>query len=217
MNNIRKKCLDILLRNKLHKWHLAAKRKKLDDLKADIFIKATNHIDSRLDKIKLKYYFDKWRNNIPKYKKLTDINKGLDLLKKYSKLKTFEQPLNAFLDKCDEINRKNALAKMINLKGRTLKDLLRKYFNNWKNNRLRLDDKDKRSEIYNTLLKNIFSNIEKRILQKKFSKWRQRPKIDINDEFKKMAQFNDILNNLYKNHYLNEYKKFLDGLERTRA
>ena len=75
LNNIRKKCLDIILRNKLHKWHLAAKRKKLDELKTDAFIKATNHIDSRLDKIKIKYYFDKWRNNIPKYKKLTDINK----------------------------------------------------------------------------------------------------------------------------------------------
>ena len=81
----------------------------MDELKADTFIKATNHIDSRLDKIKLKYYLDKWRNQIPKYKKLTDINKGVDLLKKYAKLKTYEEPLKAYIDKCDEINRKNSL------------------------------------------------------------------------------------------------------------
>ena len=38
LNNIRKKCLDIILKNKLHKWHLLAKQKKLDDLKAETFI-----------------------------------------------------------------------------------------------------------------------------------------------------------------------------------
>ena len=217
MNNIRKKCLDILLRNKLHKWHLAAKRKKLDDLKADTFIKATNHIDSRLDKIKLKYYFDKWRNNIPKYKKLTDINKGVYLLNKYSRLKIYKEPLNAYLNKCDDINKKNALTKLMDIKRRNLKELLRKVFDLWKNKKIRLNDKDKRNGIYTTLLKNIINKIEKRILQKKFNQWRQRPKININDEFRKMAILRDILQNLFKNHYLNDYKIFIERLEKTRA
>ena len=217
VNKTRKKCLDIILRNYLHKWLTAANKKKLDELKANTFIKATNHIDSRLDKIKMKYYLDKWRNHIPKYKKLTNINKGLDLLKKYSKLKTYEEPLKAFLDKCDTINKKNALLEMMKLKGRTLKDLMRKKFDVWKNKKIRLDDKDKRNEIYNTLLKNILNNIEKRILQKKFNQWRQRPKIDVNNEFKKMTLFKDKLHNLFKNHYLDDYEKFLNGLEKTRA
>ena len=216
VNNIRKKGLDIILRNKLHKWHLIAKQKKLDDLKADTFIKATNHIDSRLDKIKLKYYLNKWRNIIPKYKKLTDINKGVDLLNKFAKLKTYQEPLKVYLDKCDDINKKNALGKLINIRRRNLKDLMRKAFDIWKNKRIRLDDKDKRNDIYTTLLKNIINKIEKRILQKKFNQWRQRPKININDEFKKMALFRDKLQNLIKNHYLDFYKTFLDRLGKTR-
>ena len=217
LNNIRKKCLDIILRNKLHKWHLLAKQKKLDDLKAETFLKATNHIDSRLDKKKLKYYFDKWRNNIPKYKKLTDINKGVELLKKYSRLKTYKEPLNAYLNKCDDINKQNALLKLVNIKRRSLKDLLRKVFDLWRNKKIRLDDKDKRNDIYTSLLKNIINKIEKRILQKKFNQWRQRPKININDEFKKMSILRDKLQNLFKNHYLNDYKTFIDRLEKTRA
>ena len=216
VHNIRKKCLDIILRNYLNKWKSAVNKKKLDELKAETFIKATNHIDSRLDKIKLKYYLEKWRSHIPKYKKLTDINKGLDKLKKFAKLKTYEDPLKAYLDKCDEINKKNSLLKMVNLKRRNLKDLLRKAFDIWKNKTIRLDDKDKRNDIYKTLLKNIINNIEKRILRKKFNQWRQRPKIDINDEFKKIALFNDKLHELFKNHYLDDFKYFLDNLEKTR-
>ena len=216
VNNLRKKCLDIILRNYLHKWNSTANKKKLDELKADTFVKATNHIDSRMDKIKLKYYLDKWRNQIPRYKKLTDINKGVDLLKKYAKLKTYEAPLKAYLDKCDEINRKNSLLRMMNIKRQDLKDLLRKMFDIWKNKTKRLDDKDKRNDIYNTLLKNIINNIEKRILHKKFNQWRQRPKIDINDEFKKVALFNDKLHNVFKNHYQDDYKNFLNNLEKTR-
>ena len=216
VNNIRKKCLDIILRNNLHKWHLIAKQKKLDDLKADTFIKTTNHIDSRLDKIKLKYYLNKWRNIIPKYKKLTDINKGVDALNKFAKLKTYKEPLQVFLDKCDEINKKNSLGKLMNIKRRNLKDLKRKVFEIWKNKRIRLDDKDKRNDIYTTLLKNIINKIEKRILQKKFNKWRQRPKINVNDEFKKMALFRDKLQNIIKTHYLDVYKTFLNKLEKTR-
>ena len=216
-NNIRKKCLDNILRKALYKWHLASHTKKLDDLKADTFIKAINHIDSRLDKIKMKYYLDRWHNQIPKYKKLANINKGLDLLNRYSRLQTYKDPLKIYLDKCDEINKKNALGKLINIKKRNLKDLLKKAFDIWKNKRIRLDDKDKRNDIYNTLLKNIINKIEKRILQKKFNKWRQRPKIDLNDEFRKMALFNDKLYNIYKTHFLDDYITFIERLYKTRS
>ena len=217
VNNIRKKCLEIILRNTLHKWSLAANKKKLDEFKADTFIKATKHIDSRLDKIKLKLYLDKWRNHIPKYKKLTDINKGVDLLNKFAKLKTYKDPLVAYLNKFDQINKKESLTKMMNIKRRKLKDLLRRTFILWKNKSIRLDDKDKRNDIYNTLLKNIIKNIEKRILQKKFNQWRQRPKIDINGEFRKLTSFNDKLYNVYRKHFLADYKTILDRLEKARA
>ena len=216
VNNIRKKYLDIIIRNTLHKWSLVSNKKKIDELRVKTFINVSNHLDSRLNKIKLKYYLDKWLNKIPKYKKLTDINKGVDILSKFSKLKIYKEPLRAFLNKCDNINKKYALEKIMNIKKRNLKELKRKIFDSWKNKTIRLNDKDKRNGIYNSLLKNIINNIEKRILQKKFNQWKQRPKIDINDEFKKIALFNDKIYNTFKDHFLNEYKIFLNRLEKTR-
>ena len=217
MTNIRKKCLDILLRKKFNQWRLATNRKKLDQLKTETFINGINHIDSRLDKIKLKYYLNKWREHIPKYKKLIDINNGVSLLNKFAKLKTYQDPLKAYLDKADYINKKNALLKAYNINKRNLRNKLKDAFDKWRNKRIRLDDKDKRNDIYSTLLKNLINKIEKRILQKKFNQWRQRPKIDINSEFKKISNFIDILHNLLKKNYLPENKTFLDKLEKTRA
>ena len=68
IKNIRKKCIELILRNKLNKWRMAVQKQKLEDLKAETFLRAVNHVDSRLDKIKMKYYLDKWRR-YPKVKK----------------------------------------------------------------------------------------------------------------------------------------------------
>ena len=216
IKNIRKKCTELTLRNTLNKWRMAVQKQKLDDLKAETFLRTVNHVDSRLDKIKMKYYLDKWRRQIPKGRKILDINDGTQILKKYIIKKIYIEPMEAFLDKCDKVNKREGNLKMLIIKRRNLKDNLRDIFDKWRNKKIRLDDKDKRNDIYKTLLKNIISKIEKRILAKRFNQWRQRPKVDVTGEMKKITTFTEILKKVVKNYYDDDYKTFLDKLEKTR-
>ena len=57
---ISKKYLDIIIRNTLHKWSLVSNKKKIDELRVKTFINVSNHLDSRLNKIKLKYFRNKF-------------------------------------------------------------------------------------------------------------------------------------------------------------
>jgi hypothetical protein len=58
IKNIRKKCVELILKNTLNKWRLAAQKKKLEDLRTEVFVRTINHVDSRVDKNKIKYYLD---------------------------------------------------------------------------------------------------------------------------------------------------------------
>ena len=216
VKNIHKKCLELILRNKLSKWRMAVYKMRLDDLKREVFFKSINHVDSRLKKNKMKYYLDKWRRQIPKGKKILDINEGAEIFKRYIIKKIYIEPLNAFLDKCDQVNKREGNLKMLIIKRRNLKDKLRDLFDRWKNKKIRLDDKDKRNELYKNLLKNIINKIEKRILYKRFNQWRTRPKVDVNGEMKKITTLTDILKKVVKNYYNDDYKNFLVNLEKTR-
>ena len=78
------------------------------------------------------------------------------------------------------------MASLFVIKRRKIRDKLRTYLNKWKENTIKIDNKNKRNDIYSTLLSNLIKNIEKRILYKRFTQWRQRPKIDINYEMSKV-------------------------------
>ena len=212
-----KKCLKTKLQNYLNKWRIAAIRIKLEELKKEVFLNIIKHTDSRLNKIKMKYYLDKWRRHIPKYTQLFKIKDGFEILNKLATKKNIKYPINAFNQKINEINRKDALSKLLLIKARKLKDELRDKFNKWKNKKIRLDDKDKRNEIYKNLLKNLINKINKRILQKRFNQWRARPKVDVTGEMKKINDFTNILKNVIKDHYNDDFKSFLDKLNKTRA
>ena len=106
IENKRRDNLNILLRHYLHKWKDSASKGKFKDFKMDIFSKNVTRVHSRMDKIKLKYYFDKWRKQIPQGKKILDINNGAELLKRFALRNTFIDPLNAFIEKCDNENQR---------------------------------------------------------------------------------------------------------------
>ena len=217
IENKRRDNLNILLRHYLHKWKDSASKGKFKDFKMDIFSKNVTRVHSRMDKIKLKYYFDKWRKQIPQGKKILDINNGAELLKRFALRNTFIEPLNAFIEKCDNENQKETSLKLLEMKRRNLKDKLRDYFNKWKNNTIRLNDKDDKNSIFAALFKNIMVHNERRILYKRFNQWRQRPKVDIHNEMAKIKNFEDILKKLLQNNILTEKKDFLDKLGKTRA
>ena len=216
VKNTNQKNIENLLKSKLNNWRIYTKEHKLYELKKDIFTKLIERISSRLDKKKLKYYFDKWRSLIPRAKKIIDINKGADIFKKIIIKNIHQEPLNAFLDKCDDVNKKESSLKLMIIKKRNLKDNLRNLFDRWKNNKIRLDDKDKRNNLYQTLLKNLINKIEKRILFNKLNKWRERPKVDLTEKMKKINDFTQILQKIFKNYYSDDYEDFLNKLEKTR-
>ena len=217
LKTISKKCLQSKLNYYLNKWRINAEKKKLEDFKKEVFLNIINHMDSRLDKIKMKYYLDKWKRHIPRYRKILDIKDGSEILSKLALKKNLQYPVRAFAEKINGINKREATQKMLKIEGRKLRDELRYYFNKWKNNKIRLDDKDKRNEIYKNLLKNLINKINMRILQKRFNQWRTRPKVDINGEMRKINDFTIILHETLKNHYNDDYTKFLDRLNKTRA
>ena len=216
IKKICKKCLELKIKNYLNNWRINAEKKKLEDFKKEVFLRTINHIDSRLDKIKIRYYLNKWRKHIQQGKKILEIKEGGDLLKNFIIKQTLNYPLKAFAEKCDNNNLREKLLKLLSIKQRNLKEELRKYFDKWSNKKLRLDDKDKRNELYITLLKNLINKINKRILHNRFNQWRAKPQIDIKDEMKKINSFVNKLYDVYKKHYNDDFKDFLIKLDKTR-
>ena len=216
IKKICKKCLELKLKNYLNKWRLTTQKKKFDDFKKEVFLRTINHMDSRFGKIKMKYYLDKWRKHIPQVKKIFQIKGAGDLLKKYLIKNSFKDPLNALASKLDAKNNREIILKLLRIKKRYLKDKLKHYFDKWKNRKVRLDDKDKRNELYQTLIKNMINKINTRILYKRFNQWRKKPQTDTKSEMKKINDFTNKLNDFFKKHYYNDYKIFLEKLNKTR-
>jgi hypothetical protein len=215
--NTQRNDLNIKLRHYLNRWRDALNKGKLKDFKNDVFAKNVTRVHSRMDKIKLKKYFDRWRRHVPRGKRILDINEGAEILKRFTLRTTFMDPLNAMAEKCDNENQRQTSLKILIMKRRNLKNNLRDYFNRWKNNTIRLNDKDYRNDIFATLVKNIINNMEKRILYKRFNQWRQRPKVNVHEEMSKITNFDIIMKKIFKNNIYPEKEEFFDRLSKTRA
>ena len=201
----------------INKWKKFVQKSKRTDFKAKIFIQNITHLDSRLDRIKLKYYLDKWRRHVPSGKRVLDIQQGANLLQKFALKNAFICPLDAFKEKINEKDMHNKMASLFVIKRRKIRDSLRSCLNKWRENTIKIDNKNERNNIYSTMLCNLLKNIEKRILYKRFAQWRQRPKIDINNEMSKIRNLVDVLTKIYKNKIRSEKYDLLDKLETTRA
>ena len=216
VKQICKRCLENKLRNYLNKWRINSTQQKLDDFKKEEFIRKLNHINSSINKNKVKDSFNKLKALIPKYQNLLKIKNGFENLEKSAQKKNIKYPIKAIKEKLDKNNKQDAINKFMLFKKRNLNLNLRQFFNDWKNKKIRLDDKDKRNELYNVLLKNIINKIQKRILYKKFNQWRKKPEIDINSEMQKINNFIYLLSKGVNKAYNNDRKLFLDNLNKTR-
>ena len=217
INNSTSKLLVMKMKNVLHKWKDAVQKAKYSDLKANTFIQNITHVDSRMDRIKLKYYLDKWRRHVPSGKRVLDIQQGANLLQKFTLRNAIKLPLKALTKKVEEKDEHNKMATLFVIKRRKIREKLRTYINKWQEKTIKIYNKKERNTIYHTLLKNLLKNIEKRILYKRFNQWRQRPKIDIKNEMGKVRNFADVLTKIFKNNIRSEKYDFLDKLETTRA
>ena len=217
INNYTYKSLRLQKENAINKWKNAVAKIKFMNLKAKIFVQNITHVDSILDRVKLRYYINKWRRHVPSGKRVLDLQDGSNLLKKFALKNAYMDALNAFKEKCEAKNTRNKLVTTFVIKRRKIRENLRKYLNKWNKKTIKVYNKKRKNVIYHTLLKNVILNIEKRILYKKFNKWRQRPKIDIYYEFSKLRDFNDILSKFFKNNIRPEKYDFFDKLDTTRA
>ena len=109
MTNTQRNNLYIKIRYYLNKWKDILNKGRLKDFKTDVFEKNKNmtRVHSRMDKIKLKKYFDKRGKHVPQGKKILIINEGTEILKRFDLRNTFRDPLNAFSEKNITKIRKN--------------------------------------------------------------------------------------------------------------
>ena len=215
----KKKCakdLNDKIRNTFNKWRLNTQRKKLDNFRNEEFIKKLNNIQSRYNNKNKKDVLNKLIALIPKYKNLIKVKNGFNALEKLALKKNIKYPIDVMKIKINNENKNDSVNKFLSIKKRNLNLDLRSFFDKWKNNKIRLDDKDKRNEVYKHLLKNIISKIQKRILYKRFNQWRQKPQININEELKKINTLVNSLHDYIKNGYNIDRKKFLQNLKKTR-
>ena len=217
INNYTYKSLRLQKENAINKWKNAVARIRLTNLKAKIFVQNITHVGSILDRVKLRYYINKWRRHVPTGKRVLDIQEGTDLLKKFKLKNAYIDILNAFKEKCEAKNMHNKMATIFVIKRRKIREKIRKYLNKWNKKTIKVYNKKRKNKIYHTLLKNVIINIEKRILYKHFNRWRQRPKIDIYYEFSKVRDFTDVLSKFFKNNIRPEKYDFFDKLDTTRA
>ena len=210
------RCLQNKLRGYLNKWRINTTQQKFDDFKKEEFIRKMNHINSNINKNKVKDGFNKLKALIPKYKDLLKIKNGFENLEKSARKKHIQFPIKAIKEKLDKNNKQDSANKFLLFKKRNLNANLRQFFNDWKNKKMRLEDKDKRNEVYNHLLKNIINKIQKRILYKKFNQWRKKPDVDVKSEMQKINNFINLLNKGVNKAYNDDRKTFLDNLNKTR-
>ena len=217
INNSTSKLIILKMQNIINRWKDFVHKSRFVDLKTKIFVQHITHVDSILDRVKLKYYLYKWRRHVQTGKRVLDIQEGTNLLKKFALRNAILDPLSALKEKCEEKNVHNKMATIFVIKRRKIREKLRTYINRWLKKTIKIYNKKRRNNIYNTLLKNLILRIEKRILYKRFNQWRQRPKININEEFSKIRDFTEILSKFFNSNIRPEKYDFLDKLETTRA
>ena len=156
-------------------------------------------------------------------KNLLNYLDGNEILQRAVRRITHKDPLKAFGEKLDLDNTYRTLRSILKIKKLSNKDLLRKYFDIWKKNISKLKSKEALYNLFFKLITIISGNITKKILAKKFNKWRQNTlptkqiiHDDTTDTFKKYKDINDFINIIKKTLIKNLGDEFFDKLDKYR-
>ena len=180
-------------------------------------------IKNSLDKLikENKQKEDELKKSLEESKDVKDQNllnylKGSEILQRAVWRMTHKDPLHAMGDKIDVENLKNKLRRLVKIKKLTNDDLLRKYFNRWRNNALKGMDPSKLYKLLAKLIEISSNNFKKKILAKKFNKWRRATGVNPYDSLKKAKDIYDLVDLIKKIFIQNLGDEFLDKLDRTR-
>ena len=169
--------------------------------------------ESKEKEEQLKKSLEEAKNN--KDKNLLNYLKGAEILQRAVWRKTHIDPLYAIGEKVDEENIVNYLRKLSKIRRRCHNELVRKYFNRWKKNTLTGIDKKNLYLLLAKLIDISSNNFKKKILEKKFNKWRRAVKVNPYDSLKRAKNIYDLGDLIRKIFVRNLGEEFLDKLDRT--
>ena len=151
-----------------------------------------------------------------KDKNLLNYLKGSEILQRAVWRISHPDPLHAMGEKLDVDDVKYKLLKMIKIKKRSDKDLLRKYFNIWRKNALKGIDADILYKLLAKLMEMTHNNHMRKILGKKFNKWRRAARINPYDSLQKAKDIYDLGDLIRRINIRKNGEDFLDKLSKTR-
>ena len=151
-----------------------------------------------------------------KDKNLLNYLKGSEILQRAVWRITHPDPLHAMGDKLDNNNLKLRLLRLIKIKKHSNNELLRKYFNKWKRNALKGVEPDILYKLLAKLIEITSNNHKRRILGKKFNKWRRATGINPYDSLQKARELYDMADLIRKTFIKHHGEDFLDKLDKTR-
>ena len=204
------------LRNILNKWKKITNKLQLESFKKGVFKNKVERLDSRMDKIKLKKYFDKWKKQVPN-NKLLNYLQGAELLEKFCFRATYEDPLNAIKEKTEYELERDGILRAFGVKERYIKHNWRDYLIRWKDKALKAKNREIHDKLYKTLVETIFKKYRIRVLSKRFHQWRQRPKIDLEALFNKYKLMSKILNKLGRDAIYPAEQEFMKRITKVKA
>ena len=180
-------------------------------------------LKNTLDKLKKenKDKEDELKKNLEESKDKKDQNllnylKGAEILQRAVWRMTHKDPLNAMKDKVDVENLKYKLRRLLRIKKLSDNDLLRKYFNKWRNNVPKGIEPEALYKLLAKLIEITSNNYKRKILAKKFNKWRRLAGLKPTDSFEKAKKISDLIDLIKKIFIQNLGDEFLDRLDKTR-
>ena len=129
---------------------------------------------------------------------------------------THKDPLNAMGDKVEVNAIKNRLRRLVKIKKLSDKELLRKYFNRWKNNTLKRTDPQIVYKLLAKLVEITSNHYKRKILAKKLNKWRRATGVNPYDSLQKARDIIDLVELIKKVFIQNKGDEFFDRLDKTR-
>ena len=149
-------------------------------------------------------------------KNLLNYLKGSEILQRAVWRITHPDPLHAMGETLDGDNLRYKLLKMIKIKKHSDNDLLRKYFNIWRKNALKGVDADILYKLLAKLMEMTHNNHMRKILGKKFNKWRRAARVNPYDSLQKAKDIYDLGDLIRRINIKKNGKDFLDKLDKTR-
>ena len=151
-----------------------------------------------------------------KDKNLLNYLKGSEILQRAVWRMTHPDPLHAMGQKLDVDDVKYKLLKIIKIKKHSDNDLLRKYFDKWRKNALKGVDADILYKLLAKLMEMTHNNHMRKILGKKFNKWRRAARVNPYDSLRKAKDIYDLGDLIRRINIRKNGEDFLDKLRKTR-